>query len=251
MIEIFQKCSLIEFFTDVEFFITKKFVDSSLEMNKTAEIIVERTNLILDSFKRIEGIKAGDPLDLASLSEKVEKIKTMKTDVIKRMNELTDLADKTELISSASATYAKKSRKLLSEQKVNIMIDHYKVRDKKLLSRSFWDFKLRFLFLSTGLTISPQAIEKRINLKARNELNDIKAKIEKFSPVCMDSLDEIDIQEIEKLEKNKDDLAEKVIDFEKAFPDIEKWLKEFHRGNLKWNFWINNNYLSRLCNLDA
>ena len=49
----------------------------------------------------------------------------------------------------------------------------------------------------------------------------------------MDSLDEIDIQEIEKLEKNKDDLAEKVIDFEKAFPDIEKWLKEFHRGNLK------------------
>ena len=106
-------------------------------MNKTAEVIVERTNLILDSFKRIEGIKAGDPLDLAALSEKVEKIKTMKTDVIKRMNELTDLADKTELISSASATYAKKSRKLLSEQKVNIMIDHYKVRDKKLLSRSF------------------------------------------------------------------------------------------------------------------
>ena len=137
MIEIFEKCSLIEFLTDVEFFITKKFVDSSLEMNKTAEVIVERTNLILDSFKRIEGIKAGDPLDLASLSEKVEKIKTMKTDVIKRMNELTDLADKTELISSASATYAKKSRKLLSEQKVNIMIDHYKVRDKKLLSRSF------------------------------------------------------------------------------------------------------------------
>ena len=70
-------------------------------------------------------------------------------------------------------------------------------------------------------------------MKARNELNDIKAKIEKFSPVCMDSLDEIDIQEIEKLEQKKDDLAEKVIDFEKAFPDIEKWLKEFHRGNLK------------------
>merc|ERR1711893_374387 len=120
--------------------------------------IVDRTNLILDSFKRIEGIKAGDPLDLASLSEKLEKIKTLKTDVIRRMNELTDLAEKTELISSASATYAKKSRKLLSEQKVNIMIDHYK------------------------------AIEKRINLKARNELNDIKAKVEKFSPVCMDSL---------------------------------------------------------------
>lgn len=100
-------------------------------MNKTAEVIVERTNLILDSFKRIEGIKAGDPLDLASLSEKVEKIKSMKTNLIKRMDELTDLADKTELISSASATYAKKSRKLLSEQKVNIMIDHYKVRDQK------------------------------------------------------------------------------------------------------------------------
>ena len=49
----------------------------------------------------------------------------------------------------------------------------------------------------------------------------------------MDSLDEIDIQEIEKLEKNKNDLAEKVVEFEKAFPDIEKWLKEFHRGNLK------------------
>ena len=137
MIEIFQKCSLIAFFTNVKFFITKKFVDSSLEMNKTAEVIVERTNLILDSFKRIEGIKAGDPLDLASLSEKVEKIKIMRKDVIKRMNELTDLADKTELISSASATYAKKSRKLLSEQKVNIMIDHYKVRDRKSLFRSF------------------------------------------------------------------------------------------------------------------
>ena len=131
MIKIFGKNSLIEFFTNVQFCITKKFVDSSLEMNKTAEVIVERTNLILDSFKRIEGIKAGDPLDLASLSEKVEKIKSMKTNLIKRMNELTDLADKTELISSASATYAKKSRKLLSEQKVNIMIDHYKVRDQK------------------------------------------------------------------------------------------------------------------------
>ena len=107
-----------------------KFVESANEMNKTAEIIVERTNLILDSFKRIEGIKAGDALDLVTLSEKLEKIKSMKGEVIDRMKNLTDLAEKAELISSASSTYAKKSRKLLSEANADQLIDHYKGRNQ-------------------------------------------------------------------------------------------------------------------------
>lgn len=44
------------------------FQHASEQMNKTAQNILESANLILDSFQRIDSIKAGDKLDLPVLA---------------------------------------------------------------------------------------------------------------------------------------------------------------------------------------
>jgi len=61
-------------------------------------------------------------------------------------------------------------------------------------------------------------------------LKEISAKVDDYSPICMESLDADDLKDVEKLVNRKDQFSEKIDDFEKEFPNIEQWLKNFHKG---------------------
>ena len=118
-----------------------------------------------------------------------------------------EVADKTELISAAPTTYAKRSRQLLEAQNVDKLLEQV------------------------------AQIETRVNVKVRDELKDIGATVESYSPVCMEPLDEEDMQDFDKLNKKKEGLKEEFDQFEKDFPQIEKWLKDFHAGIYLF-FWV-------------
>jgi len=54
--------------------------------------------------------------------------------------------------------------------------------------------------------------------EARNELKDITAKISDYKPICMDSLDEVDLEQVEALEKRYKELQAKLTEAEENFP---------------------------------
>lgn len=124
----------------------------------------------------------------------------MKAELTPQIDRILDASDKTELISAAPSTYVRRSRDLLAHYNMDSMMKQF------------------------------TEIEKRINLKVRNELKDISSKVDDYSPICMERMDDEDLDDLNKIVKQKDDLTKQFDTFEKQFPNIEQWLKDFHKG---------------------
>ena len=50
----------------------------------------------------------------------------------------------------------------------------------------------------------------------------------------MDSMDEIDLEQVESLEKNYKELQEKLAKADENFPKYKEWLDEYHKETRTW-----------------
>ena len=50
-----------------------------------------------------------------------------------------------------------------------------------------------------------------------------------YEPICTDKMDEKVAEELEEVKKEKLRIQKKIHDYNTAFPDIEKWLGDYHK----------------------
>ncbi|CAG5102343.1 Oidioi.mRNA.OKI2018_I69.chr1.g256.t1.cds [Oikopleura dioica] len=173
-------------------------------VNGTAEELKTRAEAVFYGLLRVEKAQAGEPLDFDLIKEQLDEIDVYLKELKPKVDEVVDLAEKAELISSAPHTYMERVKKLIGPQ-------HF-----------------------ADLRLQAAKIEKVLNLKARNELKDITAKINDYKPICMDSMDDIDLEQVESLEKNYKELQEKLAKADENFPKYKEWLDEYHKETRTW-----------------
>ncbi|CBY42661.1 unnamed protein product, partial [Oikopleura dioica] len=173
-------------------------------VNATTEDLKNRAEAVLYGLDRVEKAQAGEPLDFNLIKDELDEIELLLSELKPKVDEVIDLADKAELISTAPHTYMERVKKLIGPQ-------HF-----------------------AELRAQAAKIEKVLNLKARNELKDITAKISDYKPICMDSLDEVDLEQIELLEKRYKELQDKLSAADEDFPKYKEWLDEYHKETRAW-----------------
>ena len=59
-------------------------------------------------------------------------------------------------------------------------------------------------------------------------------KITDYKPICMDSLDDIDLEQVEALEKRYNELQAKLTATDEDFPKYKEWLDDYHKETRDW-----------------
>ena len=82
-------------------------------VNATTEDLKNRAEAVLYGLDRVEKAQAGEPLDFDLIKVQLDEIDVLLSEIKPKVDEVLDLADKTELISSAPHTYSKGNRLFL------------------------------------------------------------------------------------------------------------------------------------------